>query len=214
MSQDALETIMMRNHYYHENYVQMTIMSLLLVILAIGLGTLAYTVKNSCPTHVYFPTTNSGTILKLPPLNKAHMTTKDLLAWSKKTAIMAYSYNFVNYRVALSSLRNYFTAAGYEGFIKALLDSNNLQGVRDKKWVVSAVATNEPKLLEEGNTGDGPDALYIWRVELPMLVTYQNSKAEQLRRQEVKVTMTITRVSTLEAADGIGIAQFIVEVKE
>jgi intracellular multiplication protein IcmL len=73
-----------------------------------------------------------------------------------------------------------------------------------KKLVVSAVATGAPVILQQGLLF----GTYTWRVQLPVLVTYQS--ASEFSQQTVTITMLITRVSTLTTPKGIGIAQFIV----
>lgn len=82
--------------------------------------------------------------------------------------------------------------------------SNNLEAVKAKKLIVSAVATRAPIILQKGLL----NGLYSWRIQMPILVTYQS--ASEFSQQNNVVTMLITRVSTLNSPRGIGIAQFVV----
>jgi intracellular multiplication protein IcmL len=66
------------------------------------------------------------------------------------------------------------------------------------------VATRAPIILEKGMLS----GRYSWRVQMPILVTYQS--ASEFTQQNIVVTMLITRISTIESPRGIGIAQIIV----
>ena len=83
-------------------------------------------------------------------------------------------------------------------------ESNNLDAVKAKKLIVSAVATRAPIILQKGIL----NSRYSWRVQMPILVTYQS--ASEFSQQNNVVTMLITRVPTLNSPRGIGIAQFVV----
>jgi intracellular multiplication protein IcmL len=85
-----------------------------------------------------------------------------------------------------------------------LQGSNNLDAVTSKKLIVSAVATGAPVILVQGLM----DNRYAWKVQMPMLITYQS--ASEFSQQSVVVTLVITRVSTLTSARGVGIVQFVV----
>ena len=76
--------------------------------------------------------------------------------------------------------------------------------VKAKKLIVSAVATKAPVILQKGLL----NGVYAWRVQMPLLVTYQS--ANEFSQQNNVVTILISRVPTLNSPRGIGIAQFIV----
>uniref|UniRef100_UPI00064188B2 DotI n=1 Tax=Legionella pneumophila TaxID=446 RepID=UPI00064188B2 len=127
-----------------------------------------------------------------------------VLQWANQAAIAAFTYNFVNYRDELQASSGFFTAEGWDQFLGALEQSNNLDAVKAKKLVVSAVATRAPIILQKGVL----NGRYSWRVQMPILVTYQS--ASEFTQQNNVVTMLITRVSTLNSPRGIGISQFVV----
>jgi len=135
------------------------------------------------------------------------------LQWANQAAIASFTYNFVNFRDELQASSGFFTAEGWDQFLTALQQSNILDAVKAKKLIVSAVATRAPIILQKGIL----NGVYFWRVQMPILVTYQS--ASEFTQQNnvvtmlitrVVVTMLITRVSTLNSPRGIGIAQFVV----
>ncbi len=202
-SDDAVTAVTLRNEFYRDSYRKVVggLLVCILIILML-VGGLIYIVNNP-PTPKYFATSTDGRIMPLVPLNRPNLSAAALLQWANTAAIAVYTYNFVNYRQALQAASDYFTPDGWKAFMDALQSSNNLNAVIDKKLIVSAVATGAPVILEQGLLF----GTYTWRVQMPMLVTYQS--ASQFSQQSVTVTMLITRVPTLSSPLGIGIAQFI-----
>lgn len=204
MADDAVQLVRLRNDFYRDNYRKVVGVLLFAILIIFMLsGALIYVVTHP-PAPTYFATDAQGKIIKLKALDEPNLSTAALLQWSNLAAVAAFTYNFVNYRQELQAASEFFTPSGWEAFIQALNESNNLKAVIAKKLVVSAVATGAPVVLQEGVL----DGRYAWRVQMPLLVTYQS--ASQVTQQNVVVTMLITRVSTLNSARGIGIAQFVV----
>jgi len=199
----AVEVVKLRNSFYRDGYKRVIIALLLSVVLnAILIATFTFVITHP-PAPQYFATTINGRITPLIPLDQPNMPPSTLLQWANSAAIAAYTYNFVNYRQELQAASEFFTPDGWTEFTNALKVSNNLNAVIQKKLVVSAVATGAPVVLDQGNI----DGTYTWRVQMPMLVTYQS--ASQTARQPVVVTMVIQRISTLNSARGIGISSFV-----
>lgn len=204
MAEDALQAVKLRNDFYRDGY-RKVILSLLIamILLAAMAATFMYMVTHP-PAPKYFATTVQGRIVPLIPLDQPNTSTSALLQWANTAAIAAYTYNFVNYRQELQAAAEFFTPDGWRSFLDALKGSRNLEAVIDKKLIVSAVATGAPIVAWEGLLNDQ----YSWRVQMPMLITYQS--ASNFSQQSVTVNMLITRISTLNSARGIGIAQFVV----
>lgn len=203
MAEDALAKVAMRNSFYRDGQRKMMFVLLMSIIGNIILCvTLSYILTHP-PAPKYFATSINGRITPLVSLNMPNQSDSAILQWSNQAAIAAFSYNFVNYRTELVAASGFFTAEGWEQFINALGSSNNLDAVKSKKLVVSAVATSAPVILQKGVLNNR----YSWRIQMPILVTYQS--ASEFSQQRLNVTMLVTRVDTLNSPRGIGIAQFI-----
>lgn len=204
---DALTVVLLRNEFYRDRYRYLMGTCILLIGIVSSLIAFSYYMYATRPTPKYFATTPDGKLLEMMPLNQPNLQTNTLLQWSARAATSAYTFNFVNYKAALQEVGKYFTEPGYESFLKALKDSNNLDAVKTKKLVVSAVPTGTPVILKKGilKTNDQ----YGWEIQVPLLISYQS--ANDLLQQSIIVTMLIVRISTLESPDGIGIERFIVE---
>lgn len=203
MAEDALANVAMRNSFYKDGQRKMM---LILLISAIGnlifALILTYIITHP-PAPKYFATSINGRITPLVPLNAPNQSDSAVLQWANQAAIATFSYNFVNYRTELVAASGFFTADGWDQFISALGSSNNLDAIKAKKLVVSAVATSAPVILQKGEL----NGRYAWRIQMPMLVTYQS--ASEFSQQNLNVTMLVTRVDTLNSPRGIGIAQFV-----
>lgn len=200
---EELEKVASRNEYYKDGVHRLFLILLVSLSLnIIGIYVLYY-IYTHPPKPVYFPTSATGRITPLIPLDQPNMSDIEIKQWSNLAIIAAYSYNFVNYRSELQASSEFFTADGWNTFIAALKNSNNLQAIISNKFVVSAVATQAPVILQK----DVVNGRYSWRVKMPIIVTYQSSSL--FSQTPLVVNMLITRVSTLNTPKGIGIAQFV-----
>ena len=203
MADDAIAAVMLRNDFYRDGQRKMvTILIFSMIVNFLLAGLLAYMITHP-PEPRYFATSINGRITPIVSLNAPNQSDSAVLQWANQAAIAAFSYNFVNYRSELVASSGFFTAEGWDQFISALAASNNLEAVKAKKLVVSAVATRAPVILQKGILSNR----YSWRIQMPMLVTYQS--ASEFSQMHVTVTMLVTRVDTLNSPRGIGIAQFV-----
>ena len=203
MAEDVLAKVAMRNSFYRDGQRKLMFVLLVSILGNIVLcATLAYMLSHP-PEPKYFATSINGRITPLVALNMPNQADSAILQWSNQAAIAAFTYNFVNYRTELVAASGFFTAEGWEQFVNALGSSNNLDAIKAKKLVVSAVATSSPVILQKGVL----NGRYSWRIQMPILVTYQS--ASEFSQQNLNVTMLVTRVDTLNSPRGIGIAQFI-----
>lgn len=204
MPQDALMAVMTRNRYYKKGQRRMTSVLLISMLVNVLLGYLLLHIINNPPAPRYFATAINGRIIPLFPLDQPNQADDSLLQWASSAAIAAFTYNFVNYREELQASSGFFTPDGWQLFLNALEQSNNLDAVRVKRLIVSATAINPATIVQKSII----DGRYTWRVQIPIQVTYQSPT--EYTQQNNLVTLLITRVSTLNTPQGIGIAQFVV----
>lgn len=204
MLPDALTAVLVRNQFYRTGQRRTLLILLISLLTNVLLATMLGWLILNPPAPQYFPTNLTGHIVRLFPYDQPNQSDEAVLQWSGLAAVAAFSYNFVNYRQELQSSSDFFTGDGWQRFLKALGASNNLDALRVKKFIVSAVATSPPKIVSKGVS----HGRYVWKIQVPLLVTYQNNTEYAL--QHNLVTMIVIRVSTLNAPRGIGIAQFVV----
>ena len=196
--------VKMNNNFYKDSYTKILFVMLLSITLNFGLASAVLYVIANPPQAKYFATSINGRITPLSPLDKPNQADSAILQWANQAAIATFTYNFVNYQNELQSASRYFTRSGWGQFLTALRTSGNLDMVKSKKLIVSAVATRAPVILQKGPLG----GRYAWRIQMPILVTYQS--ASEFKQQNNVVTILVKRVSTLETPRGIGISQYLV----
>lgn len=200
---DAKESLtQLRNVYFRRSYkVVIAILNIFILVTAVLAGGLIYTITHPFQQK-YYATNETNAAIPLTPLLEPNLSTMALLRWANTATIAAYTYNFVNYRSALEAASVYFTSEGWQAYLRAIRDANVLKTVLVNNLSVSAVSTGTPVVLQQGEMY----GRYSWRVQMPLLITYQS--ASELTQQRLLVTLLITRISTLESPRGIGIAQF------
>lgn len=203
-STESINDLVFRNNFYRDNFRRIMVFAMILVLVLIGQIGFIFFLHATRTMPSYYATTHDGKQIRLIPLDEPNLTTDALLDWVKSAAVASYSFDFVNWSESLSNVKSYYTPNGYQNFMKALQASGSLEGVRSKKLVVSAVQTGTPVILKEGLI----NSRYSWQVQLPMLISYQS--ASEVIKQDINMTMLITRVPTLESEKGIGIAQLSV----
>jgi intracellular multiplication protein IcmL len=207
MADDAASVAMVkhRSDFYRDNYRRVISALLMSIIIIALLAAALFYITTHPPVPQYFATTIQGRITPIVPLDQPNLPPSALLQWANQAAIASYTYNFQDYRAELQAASDFFTPAGWTNFLDALSKSNNLTTVIAKKLVVSAVATGAPIILDQQII----DGIYTWKVQMPMLVSYQS--ASSLVQQQVMVTMIIQRVSTLSSFRGVGISSLVAQ---
>lgn len=204
MADDALTVVSLRNDFYKDSQRRVLIALLIAIIVNFILGFILVYMVTHPPAPLFFATSINGRITPLYSLDVPNQSDSAVLQWANQAAIAAFTYNFVNYRDELQASSGFFTPEGWDQFLSALQSSNNLDAVKAKKLIVSAVATRAPIILQKGLL----NGVFSWRIQMPILVTYQS--ASEFSQQNNVVTMLITRVSSLNSPRGIGISQFVV----
>lgn len=206
MADTALEVVQLRKNFYRDSYRRVLSALLIMTLANLVLGLIVYYLATNQPEPKYFATSEDGRITPIYPLSAPMVSDSALLQWANQAAVAAYTYNFATYRKELQDASEYFTPDGWNDFEQALQSSRNLETVINKKLVVTAVATGAPVILDRGVL----DGHYSWKVQMPLLVTYES--ASTTIQQPILVTMLVTRVTTLNVPKGIAIAQFVASV--
>ena|SRR3990167_1782761 len=206
MTVDALKLIYLRNRYYRQGQRRMLIVFFIGLVSNLMLASILLYLILYPPAPVYFPVSINGRIIPMFSLNVPNQSAQNVLQWTTQATIAAFSYSYVNYRDELQASSGFFTAGGWQKFLDALDVSNNLEAIKNKQFIVSSelIPGNLPTIKKQGIK----NGFYFWEVQVPILVTYQNNL--EYTQQYNKVDILVSRVLTLNAPRGVGIAQFVV----
>jgi intracellular multiplication protein IcmL len=150
----------------------------------------------------YYASMTTGEVIPLPALSEPVVTNKYILEWAALATRAALNLDFVNYSKQLNSASVYFTSSGWNAFSSALDKSGLLKTVQSKKLLMSAVVPGTPVIRFNGVI----HGRYIWRISMPVLVTFGSASEE--RQRKMSVTMIVSRVPVLDTAQGIQITDF------
>ena len=158
------------------------------------------------PEPVYFATRTGGELIPLVPLSEPHLGTEQIIHFATQAVTRANTYDFANYKQQLSEVRDYFTDDGYTAFVEALNASGNLKLVVGRRMVATAVA-NGGVIVQQGLSSSSRSESYMWRVQIPLVITYQSSEESQV--QELVVQLDVIRIPTWKNEWGVAVGRLI-----
>lgn len=203
--QGGLETVILRNEFYRDNYrtafIALIVLALVNVLL---LGGIAYKVTHPMPPQ-YFATTADGRMIALHPLSDPVVSDDYVLQWTSNAIRKTFTLDYVHWRQQLQDASTSFTPGGWKDFVQALKKSNNLKTLTDLKMVSSAKITGAPTITQKAII----DGTYAWKIQVPIMVTFEN-KARQIP-MPLDVTLIVVRVPVQHDPDRIAINNFLPE---
>jgi intracellular multiplication protein IcmL len=134
--------------------------------------------------------------------DKPNLLPDTIIRFASKAAVLAFTFDYVNYDSEIPLARPFFTAAGWNDFKVAI--SGTVNSIVQKQLFVYGVVSGQPIISNEGELADRG---YVWRVQIPFLVTYEGS--EKTETIKYYVVATIVQVPTSINPQGIGIDQLI-----
>jgi intracellular multiplication protein IcmL len=186
-----------RNHYHH------VIIGLMIVIvlMTIAVGVVLYQMFHR-PLPVFSAAQPSGEKMLLISFDEPNLLPDTILRWASKAATAAYTFDFVNYNKQISAARPYFTEAGWQSYLQGI--NGVIDTARKGQLFINGIVAGTAVI---SNQGPLPGKGYVWRIQIPFLVTYQT--ANGLTKRNYLVVLTIMRVPTQVNPQGIGIDQFV-----
>ncbi|WP_298624896.1 DotI/IcmL family type IV secretion protein [uncultured Legionella sp.] len=124
--------------------------------------------------------------------------------WVNEAIVATYTYDFKNYLQRQKDIAKYFTAQGWINYSKALIDSKLPEAVNKNSYVVSAVATHPPIIVDVDPTH--------WLATMPILVVYENPQYQQ--KQHLKITLGFTEAPSGQGVRGFAITSLQAKVIE
>lgn len=196
--------VVIRNEYYRDGYraMQKVVMGLVICVILL-IGAMFYVISVHQPQDRYFATTVDGRLVPMVSLSQPNLSSPALMSWVAQAATEVLTFGFHDYRRRLQESSRNFTRTGWESFTGALERSSILEMVQNNRQVVTAAPRAAPVLLWEGLE----NGRYTWRIEVPLIVTYQSG--QQRKTDSLRVTLTVVRVPKLESPNGVGIEQWI-----
>ncbi|TAL31862.1 MAG: hypothetical protein EPN97_10655 [Alphaproteobacteria bacterium] len=144
-------------------------------------------------------------VLAEVPLDQEMLDDRAVADWVKGAAADIMTFDHKNHAEHFDAAKKYFTSVGWETFDAALKRSRVVDAVTSQSQTVTAEASGEPVIVQEGALG----GKYRWIVQMPLVVTYK--APENKRVDKLQLNLVLERVSLAGSPDGIGIAQWIAQ---
>lgn len=156
------------------------------------------------PQDRFFPVGPNGEVIQIQPLTSPNKSEAQLRAWIVTGVMECSTFGHHDWRLRLEQCREYFTDAGYEGYVKQLKNPSNQiwERIVVNRQVMSAIPTGTPQIIGKGIV----DGRTTWKVEIPVTLSFK--KGKQTRTTKQIVQLVISRVDTTERLSGLGITQW------
>lgn len=204
-AESALGAVMLRNAFYRDSYKKALISLIAVILLDIILvAGVAYKILNP-PSPQYFPTTADGRMVPVIPLSNPAVSNSYVEQWAADAVRRSFSLDFMHWRSQLSDAEANYTPQGWKWFVDSLKASNNLNTLRDKKMVSTARVTGAPRVVRSQVV----DGTYMWQVQMPVLVVYQN--INRSISTPMNVTVLVVRAPVKDYSDRIAINNVLID---
>ncbi len=120
------------------------------------------------PKPAYYPTTTTGRVIPLQSLDIPVVTNTYLLQWAALATRVVYNLDFENYTKQLDNESSYFTPAGWNSLMNAMKSSGAIDSLKNNKLFMAGIVNGPAVILDQ----EMVHGCYSWRVQLPLLVTY------------------------------------------
>lgn len=200
---DSTAVIVELRQQYVKDHLPLLALVVLAQLVLIGiLGFFIFIQLVSLPEPVYFNLNQDGQIIEPAPLDKPDLTNAAMLNLVNEAVNLAFTFNYSNVKNHVNLLRPYLDDRGIKTYLQAMQDDSIMRQVIPKQLIVSAKATKAPQIIREGVF----KGRYTWRVQMPLMVYYENSEA--IQRQELNIDIIVWRVPEIVSPNGIKITSF------
>ena len=164
---DALALIQERNEFYKRKYHQILGLILLSLIIIGVLLTVFFSLWRNTTRPFYFLANDVGSFMQEIPTTQP-FPTDQVIAWTIEAVQSGLTFDFVNYRAQMQDAQKYFTDYSWQQFMSALVASNNILTLTERKWIFIAKVVNKPVVKNAGVIRN----FYAWRLQVPVLMTF------------------------------------------
>jgi intracellular multiplication protein IcmL len=184
--------------YYH--YFIYGLMGAVVVMIMV-MGVLLYQATHQ-PLPVFTARLPDNKQMLLTLFEEPNLLSDTILQWASNAATAAYTFRFDTYKVQLKSVAPYFTPDGWQDYLRSV--NGMLNTLVQNQLIVYGIVSGAPVI---SNQGQLPDKGYVWRVQIPFLVTYESANTTTTRN--FVAVLSIVRVPTNINPQGIGVDQFV-----
>ncbi len=198
--------VMESRNWYRDKFRQVVIICM--VIAGVLTASLAANLGQALtsPPPVYFAVTNDLRLKQLRGLDEPVVSQSALFNWATRTVTETFSLDFVHWREQLMQVRPEYTEDCFVQLLKSLKNAGNLEMIKERRLVLSAVIEKAPVITAKGKV----DGRLAWKMEFPISFSYESSE-RVVASQNLLCKLTVRRVSVLDHPRGLRIAQIVLD---
>jgi len=210
----AVATILMKDSFAIQRLHYAARMTAALAVLVVMAAAFAWSVVSRPPQFRYIMTTLGGEVMTLVPTDKPNHDDEFVSKWTVDAVTRLYSFDHVHYRQQLQDAKANLTPVGWKSFQKTLQDSGNFRAILEYRYATTAVPTGPARVTK---SAIHPElGRHAWRVEFPMLITYQSSLKGTdgrplMATQALRMSVVVIRQPEFLQPDGLGIRSILAE---
>jgi len=200
---EAVEMVVTRNDFYRDGYgAQRKILFVLVLTLSVS-ALFNFVLFSMKPEVRVIAVDNAGRVVPVISLKEPMVSASVLNSWVVERTVDLYTYDFRGWQKDFQAISSDFTGRGWKEFSKAMKKSNNMKVVQQDQVFVSSVPQGAAVIVKEGDF----NGVYAWKVEFPMLVTYEG--ASETTTQNLMMTVVVVRADLITHPTGLAIEQVI-----
>lgn len=191
-----------KNAFYRDNYHYFLYgLSIIMLLVLIMISIVLYQLY-SRPLPAFSAKAPNGSVMRLTAATEPNQLPETIIRFASQAVIGAYTLRFDSVNDQVNSVRPYFTDAGWVSFQASI--ASLVKSVVANRLTVNGVVVGTPVISNQGRL---PGLGFSWRVQIPLLVSYQTES--KVSRRKYMVAVTIVKVPTGINPQGIGIEQLL-----
>lgn len=175
------------------------------LLLAFGvIGYLAH-----AATHVdreYFAQNVRGGLTRIYPLTEPYVAADKVREFASKAMVATFTYNFSRFKEEVDQLERFYTPEALANIKSELVRIGLLERIETKRVNSVAQATRTAIITNSGEGMCGNARCYKWRVEIPVMVTFEG-ETSRATQPELRLVVIVQRASELEKEEGIAVGR-------
>lgn len=154
------------------------------------------------PPMKYF-TTENGRVTPIYPLDEPAFSQSDVAHFGADVIRKSFTLDFVHFKNQMTALGDLYSEQGYEGYYQALISSNLLAAVRDKRMNLD-VDVGPGVIRSRGQ----PGGVFTWEFQYPVTLKLQGQQTSSPPQRFI-YTLRIQRVDVQRKNAGLEVIQVI-----
>lgn len=215
VAEKIYDSIINRNNFYRNNLRFLLTVMLLAIVTLIFLLVSILRMTISSQDAWYIPANLDGTVIKSgnlqsPESDGVLLTDDKIVTWVQNAIPTVYNFNFLSSESNFRSMISVFTPEGYRAYKYALeTEAGTLDTVNAALASVqgSGCGSQTVKMLKKGVEPVQGYPVYVWQLQMPMVVRNSSSQRSQVLAGILEVK--VQRVPKLIAKDGLAIYSFV-----